>query len=164
MCGHACRHNLFRDKSMHLGIIGTNFISDMLVEAAKRVDGISPCAVYSRRDDTGRTFANKYDGMTVFTDLQSFLDSDIDAVYVASPSFLHKEHTLCALRSGKHVLCEKMMALRYSDGIEMVKTARESGCILLEAMRPIHDPAFSVIRDNLDKIGRIRRVHFEYCQ
>ena len=42
--------------------------------------------------------------------------------------------------------------------------AKETGLVLLEAIRPVHDPFLKVVRDNLPRIGRIRRASFEFCQ
>jgi len=67
-------------------------------------------------------------GVRAWTDLDEALrDPVIDAVYVATPVFLHAPQTIAALRAGKHVLCEKPMALDYPQACEMVQVARESG-------------------------------------
>lgn len=72
--------------------------------------------------------AHGYPGVPVWTDLSDALaDEQIDAVYVASPVFLHAPQSIAALRAGKHVLCEKPMAMNYDQGAEMVRVARESG-------------------------------------
>lgn len=64
----------------------------------------------------------------VFTDLAQALEDDaINAVYVASPVFLHAPQTIQSLRSGKHVLCEKPMAMNYAETQEMVKAAEAAG-------------------------------------
>ena len=61
-------------------------------------------------------------------DLDAALEqSDADAVYIATPVFLHAPQTIAALRAGKHVLCEKPMALRYADAASMQQAAAESG-------------------------------------
>ena len=54
-------------------------------------------------------------------------DSSIDAVYVASPVFLHSEQTITALRAGKHVLCEKPVAMDYQQASEMQRVAEKTG-------------------------------------
>src|SRR5215472_4953184 len=60
----------------------------------------------------------------VWTDLAEALqDPAIDAVYVATPVSLHAAQTIAALRSGRDVLCEKPVALHYSQALEMVETA-----------------------------------------
>jgi len=64
----------------------------------------------------------------VWPDLaRALYDPKIDAVYVASPVFLHAEQTIMALRSGKHVLCEKPMAMNYEEAQAMVEAAQVSG-------------------------------------
>ena len=146
-------------------VIGTNFISDNFGRAADKVDIAEISAVYSRKLDTGKTFAAKYGIKKVYNSLdEALLDSEIDAVYVASPTFMHKEHTEKSLRSGKHVLCEKSIALNSSELSEMIRVAREEDRVLLEAMRPAFDPALSVIKSAIAKIGRVRRASLEYCQ
>src|SRR5580692_8354389 len=64
----------------------------------------------------------------VWTGLAKALtDSAVDAVYVATPVFLHAPQTIQSLRAGKHVLCEKPMAMNEAEARSMVKTAEETG-------------------------------------
>ncbi len=147
-----------------LGIIGTNFISDTLVCAAKET-GLCVSAVYSRAQETGEAFAKKHGIENVFCDFEKFLSSDlINAVYVASPNFCHCPQTLAALEHGKHVLCEKPAASNLADFEKMRLLARQKGLVLLEAMRPAFDPALDKIREQIKKCGKLRYSHFEYSQ
>ena len=67
-------------------------------------------------------------GVRVFTDLDAALVAGgADAVYVASPVFLHAPQTLASLGAGKHVLCEKPMAMNYAEARSMVEAARAAG-------------------------------------
>jgi 1,5-anhydro-D-fructose reductase (1,5-anhydro-D-mannitol-forming) len=64
----------------------------------------------------------------VWTDLAEALhDRAIDVVYVATPVFLHAPQSIAALRAGKHVLCEKPVAMNYDEAAQMVSVAEESG-------------------------------------
>jgi 1,5-anhydro-D-fructose reductase (1,5-anhydro-D-mannitol-forming) len=75
--------------------------------------------------------AEAYAGALAFTELAEALrDPAIDAVYVASPVALHAEQTIASLRAGKHVLCEKPVALDYAQAETMAAAARESGRLL----------------------------------
>lgn len=66
-------------------------------------------------------------GVPAWTVLEDALAAPgIDAVYVASPVFLHAQQTIASLRAGKHVLCEKPVAMNYAEACEMVRVARES--------------------------------------
>ena len=89
-------------KDLKLGIIGTNFVSDWLCDAVKETDGISSSAVYSRTHEKGSEFAAKHGIGCVYTDMDEFLCSDIDAVYIASPNKFHYEYAMKALNAGKH--------------------------------------------------------------
>ena len=74
--------------------------------------------------------AEAYAGALVFTDLgEALRDSAIDAVYVASPVALHAEQTIASLRAGKHVLCEKPVAMDYAQAEAMAAAAGESWCV-----------------------------------
>ena len=130
---------------MKLGIIGTNFISDNLIEAARRVCEISPFAVLSRKEETGRAFAEKHGIPHVFTEMDAFLSSGVDAVYVATPNVCHKEQARAALLRGIPVLLEKPMTLSLYDTEELFSIADATGAVLMEAMRPVHDPAWAAV-------------------
>ena len=147
-----------------IGIIGTNFISDDFCNAAVKVPGAVLRAVYSRKEETGAAFAERHSIPEVFTDYKKFLSSDIDAVYVASPNFIHCSQTIMALEHKKHVLCEKVIAVNEKEVRSMIDCARRNQVVLLEAMRPDFDPAFDIVEQNLNRIGRLRRATFEFCQ
>lgn len=150
--------------ALKIGMIGTNFISDDFCEAASQVSGAELCAIYSRKQETGDAFAARHGIPRVYTDYDEFLDSGLDAVYVASPNFAHYPQTLKALNHKKHVLCEKVIAVNVQEVRSMIDCARENNVILLEAMRPDFDPAYDLIEKHLPRIGKLRRASFEFCQ
>jgi predicted dehydrogenase len=79
--------------------------------------------VVSRDRAKGERYAGR-----VWTDLDGALsDPGVDAVYVATPVFLHAPQTIAALRAGKHVLCEKPVAMNYQEAAGMARAARETG-------------------------------------
>ena len=150
---------------MKLGIVGTNFISDRLYHATTLTNGVTATAVFSRNLDTGRAFAEKHTTVTsVFDNFDAFLASDIDAVYVASPIIAHRDQSVAAMKMGKHVLSEKLMAHTHAAFSEMRTTATETERVLLEAMRPAHDPAYDTVRELLFNVGNIRTASLEFCQ
>ena len=150
---------------VRFAIVGTNFISDRFVEAVRETECAEVNAVFSRKEETASLFADKHGIEKRYTDYDLMLsDPDLDAVYVASPTLCHKDHTIAALKAGKHVLCEKMIATELSEFIEMRKTAEERKLVLLEAMRPAFDPAIKILRDAVADIGKIRRASLTFCQ
>ncbi|MBQ8333135.1 MAG: Gfo/Idh/MocA family oxidoreductase [Clostridia bacterium] len=147
-----------------LGIIGSNFVSDWLCDSVDASDGIVNHAVYSRTAEKGKEFAGKHRIPNIYTDMEAFLSSDIDAVYIASPNFCHFEQSVNAMNHGKHVLVEKPGALNEAQWNEMCACAEKNGVILMEAMRPVHDPAILSAKERLDAIAPVRRSVFEFCQ
>lgn len=148
---------------MQFGIIGTNFISDRFARALSRT--ASGCAaVYSRRAETGEAFAAKHGINKVFTALDAFLSSSIDAVYIASPNALHKEQAISALRAGKHVLVEKPAAPSLREWEQIRHVADRAGKTVMEAMRPVHAAAWQTVRELLPRLGTLRSVTLDFCQ
>ena len=151
-------------KKQRFGIVGTNFISDRFVEAVNDTSSCEAVAVYSRNQATADAFCAKHSIKQGFTSYIEMLRSDIDAVYIASPTYCHSSQAILAMNMGKDVLCEKMLAHNSAAALEMIKVAKDTGRVLLEATRPLFDPSFSLIKDATNKIGRVRRVDLGYSQ
>jgi len=150
---------------VRLGIIGRNFVVDWMLAAAKQVPELQPVAICSRAEATGREFAEKYSLPLVFTSPEEMARSpEVDAVYLASPICCHCGQALTMLRHGKHVLCEKPVTSNAREARALVAAARENGVVFLEAQRLVFDDALPIIRENLPRIGRLRRVTFEFTQ
>ncbi|GGE82582.1 Gfo/Idh/MocA family protein [Priestia taiwanensis] len=150
---------------VRFGIIGTNKITETLLEAAKTVEGFNLAAVYSRKEETARAFADKYEVEHIYTNIEEMVASDtIDAVYIASPNALHAEQAIVCMEHGKHVLCEKAIASNTAELQKMIDTARKHNVVLMEAMMSTMTPNFKSILDNLSKIGKVRRYFAQFCQ
>jgi len=116
------------------GILGTGRIAGQFAAGLKASDRCQLLAVGSRRPETGRDFAARFDIPAVHSSYEGALaDPSIQAVYVSLPNGLHHEWTLKALRAGKHVLCEKPLATDLAQAQEMFNTARLTGRVLMEA-------------------------------
>jgi predicted dehydrogenase len=75
--------------------------------------------------------AEAYDGVRAFATIEeAAADPAADAVYIALPVALHAEATIAALRAGKHVLCEKPMAMNFRQALTMVEAGRSTGRLL----------------------------------
>ncbi len=150
---------------VRFGIIGTNTITENFLEAAKKVEGFSLRAVYSRKEETALNFAKKYDVDLTFTNLEEMAKSEeIDAVYIASPNSLHSSQAILFMQNKKHVLCEKAFASNMKEVEEMINVARENDVVLMEAMKITLLPNFKAILNNIHKIGKVRRYFASYCK
>lgn len=148
------------------GVIGTNWITERFIAAAMETDHLVLTAVYSRTEEKAKEFAGKYNhDVEIFTDLKAMAQSDLlDAVYIASPNSLHAEQSILCLEHGKHVLCEKPIASNTKELTAMIEVAKNNGVVLMEALKSTLMPNFRVIRDNLYKLGEVRRFFASYCQ
>ncbi|MGH4125174.1 MAG: Gfo/Idh/MocA family protein [Clostridium sp.] len=152
-------------KVIRFGVIGTNNITDWFLNGASQVKDFILTAVYSRSEEKGKAFAEKHNVENVFTDLFEMAKSDlIDAVYIASPNAIHAEQAIVFLNHKKHVLCEKAFASNASQVISMINAAKNNQVILMEAMKTTELPNFKIIKENLHRIGKVRKYFGSYCQ
>lgn len=152
-------------KKVRFGVIGTNFISDWVMAGAHQDVRFELVAVYSRKQETADAFANRYGITHTFTSLEEMAQSPlIDAIYIASPNFMHAEQSILCMRHGKHVLCEKTFASNAREAKEMIDASSRYGVTLMEAMKPTMTPNFIAVRDNLHRVGEVRRYVSSYCQ
>ena len=150
---------------IRFGIVGTSNIANIFLRAASRVKDFELVAVYSRNLEKAREFGTLYGASIFFDDLEQMAKSkDIDAVYIASPNALHSKQTITCLKHKKHVLCEKSLASNLKEVKSMIKTAKDNNVLLMEAMRITCVPNFKAVKENLYKIGKIRRFFGSYCQ
>jgi predicted dehydrogenase len=100
-------------------------------------------------------------GLRVHDSYEALLsDPDIDAVYIPLPNHLHVEWSLKAMRAGKHVLCEKPMAMQGSDFDALIAARDAAGVLAAEAFMIVHHPQWQRARQLLadDAIGPLWRI------
>ena len=150
---------------VRFGVVGTNFISDWVIAGARQDERFELVAVYSRTQETADAFASKHNIPYTFTSLEEMAKSPlIDAVYIASPNFLHASQSILCMSYGKHVLCEKPFASNAKEVRAMIEASRTYNVTLMEAMKPTLTPNFLAVRENLGRVGTVRRYFACYCQ
>lgn len=153
------------DEKIRFAIIGTNFITKSFLESASMLRQFELSAIYSRNIEKGKEFTYNMKNVSVFDYLEELADEkNIDAVYIASPNYCHAAQSIQMLKSGKHVLCEKPIASNHYEWESMLRAAIENKVVILEAMRPVFTPGYQIVKENLKKLGQIRKVNFSYCQ
>lgn len=149
---------------VRFAVVGTNFITDYLLEAAKACPDFQLMAIHSRREARAQEYAAQWGAPLWFTSLEALAACpEIDAVYIATPNFCHKEYTLQMLHAGKHVLVEKSAAANAREWQQMVDTAKERGLVVLEALRTAFNPNYARIKEVLPRLGTLRRSIFSCC-
>jgi predicted dehydrogenase len=110
-------------QSLRAGVIGTGFIGPVHVEALRRL-GVAVVAICDVAD-LGAKAAAKLGIPQAFADYRQLLASpEVDVVHITTPNRFHAEMSLAALRAGKHVICEKPLAMNTRETAQIVKTVR----------------------------------------
>jgi predicted dehydrogenase len=149
---------------LKLAVVGTNWITERFIHAAILSHKFELSAVYSRHKETASQFAEKFQVEHCFDSLAALAQSDVDAVYIASPNSLHAHQAMFLMQAGKHVIVEKPMASNYLLAQQMFEVAKQHNVILFEAYMSAYLPNFAVIRDNLSQLGKLRKANINYCQ
>ena len=147
------------------GFVGTGTIAAALADALSHVSDARPLAVASRTQASADTFAKIWGFERAYGSYANlFADPDVDVVYIATPTGLHREQTLAALKAGKHVLCEKALTANLADTKEVLAAAQASDRFLMEALWTVFFPAFSRARAVVDagEIGKLSHVEANF--
>ena len=152
-------------KKIRFGVIGTNNITDWVIAGGREDSRFELVAVCSRTQERADEFAAKHGIPYTFTSLEQMAESDlIDAVYIATPNYMHAKQSIACMNRGKHVLCEKPFASNAREAKEMIEVARKNNVTLMEAMISTLNPNFAIVKDQLKNLGTIRRYFASYCQ
>ncbi|MBT8088956.1 MAG: Gfo/Idh/MocA family oxidoreductase, partial [Gammaproteobacteria bacterium] len=129
---------------IRFGILGAARIAPVaVIRPAALLPAVKVTAVAASSPGKARAFADQHDVPGIAENYSALIDSaDVDAVYNALPPNLHEQWTVAALKSGKHVLCEKPFAMNAAQARRMVDTADASKRILVEAFHYRFHPYF----------------------
>ena len=147
------------------GILSTGRITHQFVQDFSFVPNGEVVAVASRSKDSADAFAARYDIPRAYADYRSLLeDSDVDAVYIATPHTLHYQNALDAIEARKHVLCEKPFTVGSEESRRLFHVANQSSVFVMEAMWTYFLPAVRKALEWVEqgRIGRIRHVKADF--
>jgi len=151
------------ETKLRWGVISTANIGRWAVNPAIQASSNGDLiAVASRDADQARAFADAGGIPTAYGSYEALLDDErIDAVYVPLPNSMHREWTIRAAEAGKHVLCEKPLALNASECDEMAAAARENGVKLMEAFMYRFHPRMERVIELVGGggLGDLRVIH-----
>lgn len=135
------------------GIIGCGDVAERKGgPALYGVEGSTLVAAMSRNGDKARDFAERHGAKRHYDRIDDLLaDNELNAVYVATPPCLHAEQTIMAAEAGKHVLCEKPMAMNVEEGRRMIASCRSNGVQLMIAYYRRCFPAVVRFRELIDQ-------------
>lgn len=157
-----------RDKEMgkriRVGVVGGSFC-EVHIQGFRHCPEIEVVAICRRQKDLAKQMAQKYQIQRVYADFDEMIQStDIDVVSLAVPHHLHCLMTLRALSQGKHVICEKPLALNLKEAEEMVKKAEEKRLIHMTVFNWRFVPAMACMKELIDQgeVGSVYHVSFNW--
>ena len=142
------------------GILSTaNIGRKAMIPALKNSQMAEVMAVASRDEQKAKIFAKELGIPKVFGNYQALLDDpEIDAIYNPLPNHLHKPWSIQAAEAGKHILCEKPLALNTSECREMIAAAKANGVLLMESFMYRHHPRIQAAKESIQS-GAIGQLH-----
>jgi phthalate 4,5-cis-dihydrodiol dehydrogenase len=142
---------------LRVGVAGLGAASAQILPCLRDVPGVRLTAAADVRPEARDAFAAAY-RLPAYETVEAMCASpDVDLVWIATPNTLHCEHTLAAARAGKHVICEKPMALTLEECDRMIAEARRAGVQLLQGHSKIFDSPVRAMRAVVES-GRIGKV------
>ena len=148
------------NNTVRWGIISTARIGETaFIPALRQTTRGELVAVASRSQESATAFAQKHEIPRAFDSYEAMLASDeIDAVYNPLPNTMHREWTMAAARHGKHIFCEKPLAVTPAEAQEMIDACEQAGVLLVEAFVFLLHPQTLKLRQLLDD-GVIGELH-----
>ena len=146
---------------IRIGIVGLGAAGRAFLPAIKSHPGFRLVAVAEPVSET-RDGVTAELGIAGYADLPAMLaGTELDAVYIATPTELHGEHAGIAFRAGKHVLSEKPMAVHLGEAEDMIAAADRAGVVLLVGHAHGYDLPIQRMRDIIcgGRLGRVRMIH-----
>ncbi|WP_276354890.1 Gfo/Idh/MocA family protein [Cohnella caldifontis] len=149
-------------KKLRWGMLGAANIGDRdVIPALLASETAELLGIASRDLGKARAKADRYGVPRAYGSYEELLaDPDIEAVYIPLPNHLHKPWTIAAAQAGKHVLCEKPLALTAEEAREMADACRAAGVHLAEAFMYRHHPRIARVKEILasGEIGPVRAI------
>jgi D-xylose 1-dehydrogenase (NADP+, D-xylono-1,5-lactone-forming) len=145
------------------GVLGSGFIATQAaIPAMQQVPRAHLLAIASSDEQRAQTASHRFGIERAYRGYQALLDDpDINAVYIALPNHLHQEWTIRAAQAGKHVLCEKPLAMSAAECEGMLAACRQANVLLMEAVMYRFHPRMLYLKQVLTagELGDIRFLH-----
>jgi predicted dehydrogenase len=152
-------------KTLRWGLLSTARINQALIPPLRALKRHQLLAVASRSDEAARDYARRWNIPRAYGSYAALLaDPEIDIIYNPLPNGLHAEWTIKATQAGKHVLCEKPLALSVEEVDAMAVAARQAGVVVAEAFMYRHHPQTLKVKEIVDAglIGTLRYVKGQF--
>ncbi|QDF38815.1 Gfo/Idh/MocA family oxidoreductase [Bradyrhizobium symbiodeficiens] len=153
------------NKPLRLGILGAANIARSFASGVAAAQDVKIVAIASRDASKAEGFAREFGIEHHFASYEAMLcNSEVDAVYVPLPNTMHAEWSIRAAAAGKHVICEKPLAMSAGEATEMFAAAEQYGVILREAYPYLAQPQTVRTRELIAEgaIGRVQLIRASF--
>ena len=143
------------------GVVSTADINRKVVPATKAADRCEVVAIGSRHLARAEAAASEFGIARAYGSYEEVLaDPEVDAVYIPLPNDQHEAWTIAAARAGKHVLCEKPLAMTVAEAERMIEACEAAGVVFMEAFMYRLHPTWEAVREIVasGRIGELRSV------
>ncbi|MFC4812438.1 Gfo/Idh/MocA family protein [Paenibacillus sp. GCM10023250] len=142
---------------MKIGIISfAHMHAYSYAQALRRLDGIELAGIADDARERGQKYAAEF-GTAYYEDYNELLAQELDGVIVTSENFRHKEHVLAAAVAGKHVLCEKPLAINLQDAQDMIAACGTRG-VMLQTAFPVRFNSSVIRAKQIVDSGQLGRI------
>lgn len=146
---------------INVALIGVGAQGEVLMHATRNIPNLrfkAVCDIWDFRKTYGFRFLTRFGHpVTAYTDYQDMLEkeTDLDAVIIATPDFVHHEQSIAAMNAGHHVYCEKMMSNTADNARKMVRSMKDTGKLLQIGHQRRSNPRYLHTHRNLLQRARI---------
>ena len=160
-----------KDDTINVAMIGFGAEGKVLAASLVRIPGVrvrAVCDIWRFEQQRAKAFFKGYGHeVTTYEDYREMLskeDKNIDAVIVATPDWMHCEHTCACLRAGKHVYCEKEMSNRLELAAEMCRVQKETGKLLQIGHQRRSNPRYRHCFEHIvpNMLGRVTTAYAQW--
>src|SRR5262249_43183390 len=146
-------------KPIRVGLIGSQFIATIHLEALRSVPYTEVVAVCSATEKNVKEFAQKHGIPRWFTDYRKMFEvPEIDMIILGLPNDLHCDATLAAAAAGKHVICEKPLCLNLAEADNMIDACKKAKVKLMYAEELCFTPKYVRLKQLVDE-GALGTIH-----
>ena len=146
------------DSVLKVGLAGVGSVSRTILSNIETIPGVQLTGIADIRQEALDTVGKKY-GVDTFTSVEAMCESaNVDAVWVCTPNQFHAEHTITAAEHGKHVICEKPMAVTLEQAQSMVDAVDRNSVRYVQGHSKIFDPPVRMMRETVSS-GELGRPH-----
>ncbi|WP_348797028.1 Gfo/Idh/MocA family protein [Flavobacterium adhaerens] len=154
------------NRKIKWGIVGLGNIAQQFANELMLTNTAEICAVASRSLSKAQEFANQFQCPNAYGSYDEiFLDPNVEILYIATPHDSHAELSIKAMQNGKNVLCEKPLALHYTDVEQMITTAKKHNVFFMEAFWTRFNPSVREALEHVQngKIGAIQYINADFA-